>query len=74
MSGLLQKFRSYKVLCQACTYLDILEKIAPTSLVFEGEGLLPGDINASIKQTILELEDMIQTAGTPDELLDSYST
>lgn len=57
ISGLLKKFQSYKVLCQVCTYLDILEQIAPASLVFQGDGLLPGEVEASIKETILELED-----------------
>ena len=72
ISGLLKKFRSYKVLCQVCVYLDILEKTSPVSLVFEGEGLLPGEVEASIKRTISELEDMNEVAGKPGELLDSH--
>ena len=32
--GFLRQLRSYEMLCLVCTYLDMLEKITPKSLVF----------------------------------------
>ena len=48
VQGLLNNFRSYKILTLVCTYLDILEKTVPASNVFEGEKLLPFEIKESI--------------------------
>ena len=68
----MKNLKSYEFLCKVCCYLDILEKITPSSLVFEGEEVMPGDIQKSIRQTILELEDISENAGTDEELLDSH--
>lgn len=70
--GFLKNLRSYEFLCKVCCYLDILDKIAPASLVFEGENVTPGEVKKSIKQTQLELEDISENVCTPDELLDSH--
>lgn len=70
--GFLKQLKSYAFLCLVCTFLDILEKITPTSLVFEGDGLLPHEVKPTVSLTVLELEDIIESAGTDDELLDSH--
>ena len=38
------KLRSYKFFHKLISFLDILDCIAPVSLVFEGEGLLPFEV------------------------------
>lgn len=70
--GFLKQLRSYRILCAVCCHLDLLEKITPASLVFECDGLLPGDIAATIQMTCLELEDLAENIDTPEELLDSH--
>ena len=60
------------MLCSACGYLDILEKIAPISILFEEGHLLPSQCQPIIFRAQLELEDTIENIGTPDELLDSH--
>ena len=72
IQGFLKTFHSYEMLCRVCCYLDILEKITPASLVCEGEGLLPFDVKTTIARTKLELEEIVETAGEPEEFLDSY--
>ena len=72
VEGLLAKFRSYKMLCLACAYLDVLEKIGPSSKVFEEEGLLPFEVKPSVELSILQLNDCAECAGTNDEYLDSH--
>ena len=72
IQGQLKELKSYPFLCLVCTYLDMLEKITPTSLTFEGEGLLPYEVMTTIEMTITELEDVIACAGTDEEFLDSH--
>jgi hypothetical protein len=72
IQGFIKKLHSYEFLCKVCCYLDLLEKVTPASLVFEGEEVLPCDVKTSIDRTILELADVSETAGTDEELLDSY--
>lgn len=72
VEGLLAKFRSYKMLCLACAYLDVLEKIGPSSKVFEEEGLLPFEVKPSVELSILQLNDCAECAGTNDEYLGSH--
>lgn len=72
IQGFLKQLRSYAFLCLVCTYLDILEKITLTSLIFEGNGLLPFEVEPTIKMTVIELQDVIDSSGTDDELLDSH--
>ena len=74
VQGLLKTFRSYRMLCLTCTYLDVLEKIRPASKVFEGNGLLAYEVKPTITLTLMELEDCINSAGTSYEFLDSYLT
>ena len=42
--GYLKKLRSYKFFQKVINFLDILDCIAPVSLVFEGEILLPFEV------------------------------
>lgn len=56
MQGLLDKFRSYRYISLACTYLDVLEKTVSASKIFEGESLLPFEIKSSIKSTVNNLQ------------------
>ena len=44
VKGYLKKLRSYKFFQKVINFLDILDCIAPVSLVFEGEGLLPFEV------------------------------
>lgn len=72
IQGFIKKLRAYPFLCLVCTYLDVLEKITTTSLIFEGEGLLAHEIMSTIRMTLLELQDMVDSTGIEDELLDSH--
>jgi len=63
---------SYRFLCLVCTYLDVLELITPISKVFEGEGLLVSEIKQSLTETLLNIDEEVETAGTNEELLTSH--
>ena len=67
----MKQLRSYAFLCLVCTFLVILEKLTPTILVF-GHGLLPHEVKPTISLTVLGLENVIESAGTVDEFLDSH--
>ena len=54
-----------------CTYVDILEKITPLSLVYEKDHIVT-EVKPSLSTTYLDLEDVIDTAGNDDEFLDSH--
>ena len=60
------------MLCLVCTYLDMLEKITPMSLVFEGDGLLPFEVKSAIALTELELHEIVDDLEIDDKLLDSH--
>ena len=73
IQGFLKQLKSYPFLCTVATYLDILEKITPTSLVFEGDGLLPFEVKPTIDLTVSKLEDLIECSGSDEEeLSDSH--
>ena len=59
------------MLILTAAYLDILKKETPINKVFESKLILPTDVNASVKRTCLELQELADVAGTPIELLDS---
>ena len=58
--GLLKKFNSYRLMGLTCAYLDVLEKTVPASKVFEGDGLLPFEVRASISATLGELSEFLE--------------
>ena len=70
--GIFQQFRDYRMLMLTATYTDVLEKATPISKVFESERILPSDVQVNIKRTILELQDLSDSACTPEEALDSH--
>lgn len=43
---------------------DILNGMGPSSLVFEGDGVMPCEIAGSIEQTCSELDDLVEEADT----------
>ena len=71
IQGFLKNLRSYEMLVLG-SYLDVLQKVSPASLVFEGNGLLASDVSATILRTKLELRDIGEIAGTEEELLNSH--
>ena len=72
ISGLLKKFKSYSFLCILDVYLDLLEQIAPTSLVFEAESLMPYEVPVAVSRAVMQLNEKQDEIGTEDEFLDSY--
>jgi hypothetical protein len=72
ISGLLKKFKSYSFLCILDVYLDLLEQIAPTSLVFEAECLMPYEMPVAVSRAVMQLNEKQDEIGTEDEFLDSY--
>ena len=71
IKGFLTKLRSYEFFCKAAYYLDILDAAGPASLVFEGDGLMPYEVDGAIERTCLELEDLEKNAGTDEEFISS---
>ena len=65
IQGLLKNFKSYRYITLACCYLDLLEKIVPASKVFEGELLLPFEIDSAIKTSETYLKEYSE--GKTDE-------
>ena len=67
VQGLLKTFRSYRMLCLTCTYLDVLEKIRPASKVFEGDGLLAkqkviSNLSTLLKDRFKDFDEGVYTA------------
>ena len=58
IAGLLSKSQNVEYLYRVCLYLDILEKVSPLSLVFEGENLLPCEIRPNLRLAIEELAEI----------------
>ena len=53
-------------------YLDLLEQIAPTSMVFETQALMPYEVSMSVYRAIMQLNEKLDEIDTDDEFLDSY--
>ena len=58
IAGLLSKFQNVEYLYRVCLYLDILEKVSPLSLVFEGENRLPCEIRPNLRLAIEGLAEI----------------
>lgn len=71
VNGLLSKFMNVKQLLKVCSYLDILDKVSPLSLVFEGENLLPCEIRPSLKLTLEGLAEIVEARESGEVELDS---
>jgi len=65
--GIIKQLRSYKSICLACCYLDVLEKIAPVSKVFEHNELLPFEVKGNVQNTCLQLEDIIESVESNED-------
>lgn len=71
ISGFTKQLKNYQILCSTWAYLDVLEKMSPVALIFEKDHLLPSEVKPLIKRCILELEDLVDYVGEPNEMLDS---
>lgn len=71
LRGLLLKFRRVKVLYNVCSYLDLLDKISPISLVFEENDLLPCEIQPSLLLTLKGLDELTEAKELNDVPIDS---
>ena len=72
ITGLLKKFKSYSFMCTVDVYLDLLEQLAPMSLVFEADTLMPYEVTSAVKRSILQLREKEDEIGKEGEFLDSY--
>ena len=45
--------------------------MSPVELIFEEENLLPFQVKPLIKRCLLELKDLVECIGEPDEMFDS---
>ena len=72
IQGILEKLRNYRILTLTAAYLDLMEKATPISKVFETEHVMPYEVKGNVARTKLELEDLVDSVGTPEELLDSH--
>ena len=72
ISGLLKKFKSYSFLCALDAYLDLLEQIGPTSLVFEAESLMPYEVSLAVSRSVMQLNEKQDEIRTEDEFLDTF--
>ena len=59
-------------MCTVDVYLDLLEKIAPTSMVFEAEALMPYDVPLAVSRSIMVLREK-EDFGSDVEFLDSFT-
>ena len=51
--------------------MDVLDAAAPASLISEGDGVMPYEVACFIDRTCQELDDMIESASTDEEILNS---
>ena len=71
VQGILKKLQSYRFLCLVCCYLDVLELITPASKMFEEGELMPYEVKPIIQETILNLNDTIES-DTDEDMLTSH--
>ena len=72
VTGLLKSLKSMSQLFKVCVSLDLLEKVGPSSMVFEGDGLMPFEVKNSLKMTLDELDDVISSCEEGEPPIDSY--
>ena len=65
-TGILNKLKSYAVLCNVCSYLDLLEAVLPISKIFEGEGLMIYEVPSAVHES-MDCLDEIQKFGSMDD-------
>ena len=59
-------------MCTVDVYLDLLEQLAPMSLVFEADTVMPYEFTSAVKRSILQLREKEDEIGKEGEFLDSY--
>ena len=72
ISVILKKFKSYLFLCTVDVYLDLLEQIPPTSMVFESESLLPYEVPTAVSRAVMQLNEKLDEIGMECEFVNSY--
>ena len=72
LEGYLRKLRSIRMLFKFAANLDLLEKVVPSSMVFEGEGLMAYEVSSTVNMTIVELGDLIADCENDVVPIDSY--
>ena len=68
ITGLLKKFLDVRELLRVEAFLDVLELVSVTSLVFEKKDLLPCDISTSMNITISKIDRFIQNGKEKSNL------
>ena len=66
------KLRSIRMLFKFAASLDLLEKVVPASIVFEGEGLMTYEMSSTVNMTIVELDDLIADCENHAVPINSY--
>ena len=72
VSGLLEKFKSYQFLSYGNIYLDLLDGMVPTSLLFEADMLLVFEVPLAVSRSTFELERKLEEIRTDARFLESY--
>ena len=70
ISGISKRLHEYRLLCIVCSYLDILEKLSPLSLVFEKQMLMVNELKPAVAVTIASLDELSNEGN--DDIIGSY--
>ena len=70
ISGISKRLHEYRLLCIVCSYLDILEKLSPLSLVFEKQMLMVNELKPAVDVTKASLDEL-NNEGI-DDIIGSY--
>ena len=70
VQNIIKKLRSSSTICRIAAIMDIFQIMQPTSLVFEGEGLMPYDVKPTIDIAVEQLREIAE--GNGDVPLDSH--
>lgn len=64
IQGFLKQLRSYSILCHACCFCDLLEKISIVSKIFKANDLLSFEIQPIITTDEMKIENLVENAET----------
>ena len=70
VQNIIKKLRSSRTICRIAAIMDIFQIMQPTSLAFEGEGLMPYDVKPTIDIAVEQLRAIAE--GNGDVPLDSH--
>ena len=65
VTGLVKQLKNAHDIVAVCAATDILEKVKPASMVFEGDDLVPHELNTNIEITITELQELLESSEIP---------